>query len=396
MSIHLCIVAQKSWVWHGKHTRHSLKKMFQIVPPWIGKKAIRIKKSQPKRCPLDTRRLLSSGIIRITLWARGVEGAFVGGVEREAFLQATREIGVREERHAVRDGIGPALGDGLLGLRAIEAAGGDEHALEVLAELLGADAVLGAVRDVLGGDAGNVRIGELELGELAEDVAKSFGRVGVGHVVEHAAGREADAHAIGTPDGDDGFGDLDGQAGAGGEGVAVAIGAGVGATAEELVEQVAVGVMDLDAVETGFLGEAGALDVFGDDAGDLLDAKRTGNDVVGHLLAGPDLALGLDGGRGDGQFAVRLVVRVRNATDMPELQEDAAALGVDCGCDLLPARDLFVGIDARGVRIAMAAGRDCGGLGDDQARAGALGVVFGHQVRRDIGALGAATSQRCH
>jgi hypothetical protein len=42
----------------------------------------------------------------------------------------------------------------------------------------------------------------------------------------------------------------------------------------------------------------------------------------------------------------------------------------------------------------MAAGRDRGGLGDDQARAGALGVVFGHQVRRDIGALGAATSQR--
>ena len=44
----------------------------------------------------------------------------------------------------------------------------------------------------------------------------------------------------------------------------------------------------------------------------------------------------------------------------------------------------------------MAAGRDRGGLGDDQARAGALGVVFRHQVRRDVGPLGATTSQRSH
>ena len=241
-----------------------------------------------------------------------------------------------------------------------------------------------------------MRVGELELGEFAEKVTEGLGRVGVGHVIEHATGRETDAHAIGAPDGDARISDLEGQAGAGGEGIAVAVGAGVGAAAQELVEEVTVGVMDLDAVEAGFLGEAGALDVFGDDAGDLFDVQGTGDDVVGHLLAGPDLALRLDGGRGDGEFAIRLVVRVRDAADVPELQEDAAALGVHGGGDLLPAGDLFVGVDTRGVRVAMAAGRDRGRLSDDQAGAGALGVIFGHQVRRDVGPFGTATRQRSH
>ena len=252
------------------------------------------------------------------------------------------------------------------------------------------------MRDILGGDARDVRVGELELGEFAEDVAEGLGRIGVGHVVEHAAGREADAYAVRTPDGDDRGGDFDRQAGAAGDRAAVAVFADIGAAAEELVEEVAVGIMDLDAVEPGLLGQAGAADVFGDDARDLFDAQGAGRDVIGHGLAGPDLALRLDGGRGDGQLAVRLVIRVRDAADVPELQEDPTALGVHGSRDLLPTCDLFVGVDARGVRIAMAAGRDRGGLSDDQARAGALGVIFRHQVRRDIRALGATTGQRRH
>ena len=51
------------------------------------------------------------------------------------------------------------------------------------------------------------------------------------------------------------------------DGTAVGIGAAVHAVAQELVEQVAVGVMDLDAVEARLLGEARAADVFRDDAG---------------------------------------------------------------------------------------------------------------------------------
>ena len=82
-------------------------------------------------------------IIRIPLRAGGVEGGFVGSIEGEIFLQAVREIGVREERHAVSDGIGPAFGDGLLGLRTVEgvaradlAALGRTEAAEPLAGLI--------------------------------------------------------------------------------------------------------------------------------------------------------------------------------------------------------------------------------------------------------------------
>jgi hypothetical protein len=94
------------------------------------------------------------------------------------------------------------------------------------------------------------------------------------------------------------------------------------------------------------LAQARPADVFADDAGDLLDLERAGRDVIGHLLAGPDLALRLDSRRSDGELAVRLVIRVRDAAHMPELEEDAAALGVHGGGHLLPAGDLLVGVDA--------------------------------------------------
>ena len=68
--------------------------------------------------------------------------------------------------------------------------------------------------------------------------------------------------------------------------------------------------MDLDAVEASFLGQAGAADVFGDDTGNLFDVQGAGDDVVSHLLTGPELALRLDGGRRDREFAVGLVIGV--------------------------------------------------------------------------------------
>ena len=221
-----------------------------------------------------------------------------------------REIGVREERYAEGDGIRPTFGDGLLGLRAIKAAGGDEHTLEILAELLRPDAARRAVRDVLGGDARDVSVGDFEFGKFAEEITKSLQRIGIGHVIEDAARRKADAHAIRTPDRDASVDDFQGQAGAGGEGIAVAVGTCVAAAAEKLVEQVTVGIMNLHAVEASFLGEAGTLDIFGDDAGDLLECEGVRRHVVGHLLASPELAGGLDRGRGDGEFTVGLEGRV--------------------------------------------------------------------------------------
>ncbi|MEJ1969713.1 MAG: hypothetical protein WDN03_13925 [Rhizomicrobium sp.] len=82
---------------------------------------------------------------------------------------------------------------------------------------------------------------------------------------------------------------------------------------------------------------------------------------------------------------------------MPELQEDMAAFLVDGVHDGLPAFGLFVGPDARRVGIADAHRLDRGGLGHDQAGAGALGVIFDGERRRHAAAFQrAGARQRRH
>ena len=71
---------------------------------------------------------------------------------------------------------------------------------------------------------------------------------------------------------------------------------------------------------------------------------------------------------------------------MPELDEDASAALMHAVGHLAPAGDLFLRIDAGRVLIALALLRDLAGLGDQQARGGALAVIFdcqriGHQAR---------------
>ena len=163
-----------------------------------------------------------------------------------------------------------------------------------------------------------------------------------------------------------------------------------------MIQEITVTAVDVDDVEAGLLGEASPADVFGHDTRHFLDAEGAGRDIVGHGLPGPELALRGDGGRGHGEFAVRLVVGVRDATDVPELQEDTAALGMHGIGDQLPAGDLFIAVDAGGVRVAVAAGADGRGLGDDQSSGRTLRVVFGHQRGRNVGAFGTATRERGH
>jgi hypothetical protein len=74
-----------------------------------------------------------------------------------------------------------------------------------------------------------------------------------------------------------------------------------------------------------------------------------------------------DRGGGDWSRAVLLKVHVRDAADVPELKDYAPALGVYGVGDLAPAADLFRGIDAGGVLVALALLRDLGRLGDEDS-----------------------------
>jgi len=165
--------------------------------------------------------------------------------------------------------------------------------------------------------------------------------------------------------------------------------------AEELVQQVAVGRVHFDAVETGTQGVGRTLCVGGDHAGDFIERQGAGLGggfamvaAIGFLHVA--VGLGLDGGRGDGIDAARLQQRVGDAPHVPELQDDATALVVHRPGDLLPALDLLGAVDAGSPGVALAFGADLGGLADDQAGAGTLGVIGGVEFAGDVAGLQAA------
>ncbi len=84
----------------------------------------------------------------------------------------------------------------------------------------------------------------------------------------------------------------------------------------------------------------------------------------------------------DRQLVVLLQADMRDASDMPELDEDAAAALMHAIGDLAPARHLLLRVDAGGVLIALALLRNLARLGHQQAGGGALPVIFDRQRAR--------------
>ena len=96
------------------------------------------------------------------------------------------------------------------------------------------------------------------------------------------------------------------------------------------------------------------------------------------------------------KMPVWLQRRVRDAADMPELADDAAAARVHRVRHQPPAGHLRVAPDARREGVALALLGDVGGFGDDQAGGGALRVVGGVQRSRHIALADAAARERRH
>ena len=85
-----------------------------------------------------------------------------------------------------------------------------------------------------------------------------------------------------------------------------------------------------------------------------------------------------------------------DATDMPELKKDAASSGMNGLDDFFPSGDLFRGVDAGGVGVAVAERRDRGRLGNDQSGRCSLAIVLGIQFVRDVTCRGSAPSEGSH
>src|SRR5260370_38632325 len=108
-----------------------------------------------------------------------------------------------------------------------------------------------------------------------------------------------------------------------------------------------MGAMGLDASEICLKCSDSAAPKIFDDPRDFIKRQRARLGDIGEGAADKGLALGADRRRRDRRAAIRLQRGVRNAPDMPDLDEDAAAMLMQPVRYFSPAPDLFLGMEAR-------------------------------------------------
>ena len=147
------------------------------------------------------------------------------------------------------------------------------------------------------------------------------------------------------------------------------------------MQQVAVGAVDLDAVQAGGHGPLRRRDDVGEGGLSLLGGQRVRH-RVGHLaLRRVRLALDRDRRRRDDPVGAG-DVGMRDPAAVHDLHDDAAATLVHGVGDAAPAGGLLVVHDAGLAGVGARLGAGVRALGDDQAHAGALPVVLDDEVAR--------------
>ncbi|MOA14516.1 hypothetical protein D3C78_1346220 [compost metagenome] len=117
--------------------------------------------------------------------------------------------------------------------------------------------------------------------------------------------------------------------------------------------------------------------------------------MAGGRVDQKSLGLGRDRRRRDWRVVAGLQQLMRDAAHMPQLGHDAPARAVHGVGDPLPAFELLRPVQAGHIGIALALLADRRGFADQQAGAGALGIVGGHQGRGN-GIGSAVARQRGH
>ena len=119
----------------------------------------------------------------------------------------------------------------------------------------------------------------------------------------------------------------------------------VAAILQKLVEQIAVRAVNVDAIEAGCLRILRAAAKGFDDAGNLFERERPRRDEVLFRPEQRDVAACGNRGRSYGKLTVQKD-GIGDASDVPDLREDAAPGVVDGACDGLPCLGLLLGPDA--------------------------------------------------
>ena len=154
--------------------------------------------------------------------------------------------------------------------------------------------------------------------------------------------------------------------------------------------------MNLDTIGAGIDSGARRTAEVGDGPAHFLARQRARRRNVLRSCGGEHLCPRRDRGGCDGLAMMRRIVGVRHTSRVHDLDEDMATLIMHSCGHLLPPRDMRWAVDARGREVALAIIRRLSAFGDDQADAGALGIIFGGQFSRRAVELGAVAGHRGH
>ena len=149
--------------------------------------------------------------------------------------------------------------------------------------------------------------------------------------------------------------------------IAVGVAALVHTGVEKLLDQVAVGGVQFNAVKTGFDRQSCGLGIFFDRGGDVFVGHGARRAVRLHALCvGVHLARAGDWHGTNDLRACGQVGSMRHTAGVHQLQRDLSALGVHRISHQFPAPHLIRVEQAGDSRIAQTIGRGRGALGDDQ------------------------------
>lgn len=173
----------------------------------------------------------------------------------------------------------------------------------------------------------------VSLDEFLDDWDVRRQRVFLQHVLESTPWAQSHTSSLLAEDIDDGVKDSEQELAPALPVASVVVGSLVGNGFQELVDEVTVGAVKLNTVESSLQGVLGGLSVCLNEVVDVLGGHLSGHRVVFEA----------DGGRRDGLNA--FVLTGVGSTESPRLKVDVSTLGVDGVGDLLPGGDLLFGVD---------------------------------------------------
>ena len=203
------------------------------------------------------------------------------------------------------------------------------------------------------------------------------------------------ADAIGSPHIDGGVGDLEHEPRAIFQRAAVAIGAMIGPVLKKLIEQITIGAVNFDAVETGAFRVHRAFSKRLDHARNLRAVQRAGSDKFFQRTNQADVPARPDRARRDGCLAIQKN-RIADPPHVPQLQQHPPTRLVHGGGDDLPTFHLFIRPNPRRVGITHAHRRHARRFGKNHPGRRTLNVVVRHQLVRDALLAGARPCERRH